>query len=204
MTNYKNIILIVVLILALGFLAFSVGFYFYKRSQTLSPENNGFSSQPQEAGQGSAVIYTADWDEAFGQARAAMDPDKCSVIVDAAVKRDCQDKINLLIAYQDDDINICRAIFGTDIRDTCYMNLGAKLGIDYCSYLSGAQAAESCLGSRLINEVVLSGDISKCDNLIDNLKDKCRYDVIGGFTDIAQCATISNIDFKQFCEQIFE
>jgi len=204
MMNYQNKILIIVLVLALSFLAFSIGFYFYKRSQTSSPEDNGLSPQSQEASQSSPATYAADWDEAFGQARAAMDPNKCNVVVDVVARRDCQDKINLLIAYQDGDINICRAIFGTDIRDTCYINLGAKLGIDYCSYLSGAQAAESCRGSRLINEVVLSGDISKCGDLAEDLQDKCRYDVIGRFTDIAQCATIFNVDFKQFCEQTFE
>ena len=144
MMNYKNILLIGGLVLALGFLAFSVGFFIMRRGEVTVISQPKTTAQPVTTAEQEPITYTEDWKDAFGKARTAMDPEKCNTISDSAARRDCQDKINLLLAYKKQDINACRAIFDADLRDSCYVNLGTTLGIDYCLYVTTEEMKQAC------------------------------------------------------------
>lgn len=142
--NYKNILLIGGLVLALGFLAFSVGFFILRRGEVTVVSEPTATTQPTTTTELEPVTYTEEWKDAFGKARTAMDPEKCNTISDTAARQDCQDKINLLLAYKKQDINACRAIFEADLRDSCYVNLGSALGIDYCLYVTTEEMKRAC------------------------------------------------------------
>jgi hypothetical protein len=205
MRNYKNIILILVLIIALGFLVFSVGFYLKKRSEVVvAPESQGAGSEvktPVAAGQ---ITYSEDWARGFGEARVAMDPEKCGIIAGAAERRDCQDKINLLLAYRDNDMNSCRAIFEVNLRDNCYTNLGLRLGADYCSYLSDAAVRKTCEEAKLVEEIVASGEINKCADLSGEIKNYCSRRIFQTYTAAGQCEVITNGEIKALCQDNFK
>jgi len=148
MTNKTTIIiLVVVLVLALGFLTFSVYFYMSRQGQvevveqptSTRPATGGSTGTP------SAPLQTSvNYSQVFGEARLAMDPERCGALPTSDEVRDCADKINLLIAYRDRDMNSCRGIYDAMLRDSCYVNIGNQLGKSYCKYLSDQELKASC------------------------------------------------------------
>lgn len=205
MRNYKNIILIVVLVLALGFLIFSIGFYMTKRSQVAVKEEPTVTqpeSQPTQPPAG-PVAFTDEWSRAFSGARLAMDPAKCGAISDALGRQDCQDKVNLLIAYRDNDMGRCRAVVGASLRDSCYINLGFKLDIDYCDYLSDEISKKSCQDEQLLNKVVSQNDLNKCMELEGDSRQYCLYKIIRKFDNISQCGAVADADLQEYCRGRF-
>ena len=142
MMNKNVIILVVVLVVALGFLAFSVYFYMSRQGSVEiveTPVAGERTTTPT-----AQVDYTDSWAKVFGDARVAMDPQICSQLATSAEVRDCADKINLLIAYRDQDLNKCRSIFNAQFRDSCFINLGISLGVDYCKHLSTQEIQQAC------------------------------------------------------------
>ncbi|MDD4994944.1 MAG: hypothetical protein PHW53_00495 [Patescibacteria group bacterium] len=148
MMNYKNIIIIAVLALAFGFLAFSVGFYLKQKAASVElPAEVQVTNQTQEP-PAAEITYTEEWSTIFMEARRARDAAKCESISDLAARRDCGDKINLGIAYEDKNIDLCRAIFTPALRDDCYTNLGIELNVNYCRYLSSEEFRNLCNAER--------------------------------------------------------
>lgn len=143
MTNKNIIILVVILAAALGFLAFSVYFYMSRQGTVEIVETPSVSERATVAPT-AQVNYTEGWAKVFGDARLAMDPQICSQLATSAEVRDCADKINLLIAYRDQDLNKCRAIFNAQLRDSCFINLGNSLDVDYCKHLSTQEFQQAC------------------------------------------------------------
>jgi len=142
MMNKNIIILVVLLVVALAFLAFSIYFYMSRQGTVEiveAPIAGDRTTTPT-----TEVDYTDSWAQVFGDARLAMDPQICSQLATSAEVRDCADKIHLLIAYRDQDLNTCRAIFNAQLRDSCFINLGNSLGIDYCKHLSTEEAQQAC------------------------------------------------------------
>lgn len=148
MINKNVIILVIALVVALGFLAFSVYFYMSRQGAVEiveTPVTGERTTTPT-----TQVTYTEGWAKIFGDARLAMDPQICSQLATSAEVRDCADKINLLIAYHDQDLNKCRAIFNAQLRDSCFINLGNSLGADYCKHLSTQAAQQACQEESLV------------------------------------------------------
>jgi len=142
MMNRNIIILIAVLAVALGFLAFSVYFYMSRQGTVEMVETPIVGERATTPT--ADVSYTDSWAQVFGEARVAMDPQVCSQLATSAEVRDCADKINLLIAYRDQSLNKCRAIFNAQLRDSCFINLGNALNADYCKHLSTQEAQQAC------------------------------------------------------------
>lgn len=139
------------LILAIGFLTFSVIFYLNRQADVRveAPQpSTQTPSRPQPSTQTPPVSYSEGWQKVFGEARVAMDADICQRLATTEEVRDCADKIHLLIAYRDQDINKCRSIFSPDLRDTCYINLGTNLNVDFCKFLSNEEARQECALSQ--------------------------------------------------------
>ncbi len=145
MTNKTTIIiLVVILVLALGFLSFSIYFYMTKRGGMEVVEQPITRPITQPTQPSVPVITSESFNKVFGDARAAMDPEICSQLATSDEVRNCADKVNLLIAYQGRDISLCRGVFDTQLRDSCYVNLGLSLGVQYCKYLTDPALKQSC------------------------------------------------------------
>lgn len=206
MMDKKAIILIIVLVIALGFLGFSVYFYMTRSSQVVDvrPEAPGGA----EAGGSNGVkpveeVRLEGWEEVMFQARINQDPSMCGLITDALAKGECEDGVNILIASSKNDINLCRSISSSQTRDTCYRTLGTRNGINFCEYLTIRENREACQEANFIDSIVATGDVNDCFELSGSDIDKCVTQFIRKFKLSQECNQINDEEYVEICKGAF-
>ena len=205
MMDKKAIILIIVLVVAVGLLGFSIYFYLTRTAEVVEvrPET---ATTPQDATDATRPVDSVaieGWEEVIFQAKINKDVSRCNQISNALAKSECEDAVNILIANEGDDINLCRAINNAASRDNCYRVIGTRKGVDYCKYLTIRENREACEAGGTIDAVIAGGDVNKCFELEENQIDACVTQFIINFNSSQDCNQINDEEYLEICKGAF-